>query len=681
MPLILQSNRGECALACVAMIANYHGLGKTMGQLRRAHPYFGRGASLRDLVECAKQLNLTPRPLKAGIEMLHQISLPGILHFDFDHFVVLFENKKGAVVIADPASGMKELSIEELGQRYTGVAVELRPSPLFKNQGDDSTAEKAQFLSVAAHWKPIARYVGLNATVLGLSLLAPLSIQVLVDKVIPNQDHYLLSILVIAFLLVNLLLVIGRRTSTLFNMKQGLSLKYFQTAHYLETLLRNPLSYFADKPLGNFVAQYNSIHFLVNHIVHDVGSAITDMLFIAVLILILLLINPSIAIIIVVTSTAVVGLRWLIVKNARMLQNQVIVAESQDEAYFVETLRGMYSIKANRLEQVRQLGGVDKIVNTVKASHASAVFQMRYETAVSIVKACESAVLVFLLVNSVLSGSLTIGAMYTFYMYAKFLEDRLSNYVSTISNILNIKVHQQRLSEPFEVEQPSEDKNPTIAPHLKLQGNICVENITYRLNTNLRLFDGLTIEILKGQFMLVAGASGAGKSTLLKIILGIMQPDTGRITIDGSVLASIPDSMLKNNIGVVLQEDTLFSGSIAENVAMFDEFIDLERVQECCRLCMVDEDIRSMPMNYLTPIGDMGAGISSGQRQRLLLARALYKRPSILILDEATANLDMKTEQLVLASLKSLKKTIVFASHSQTVAAYCDTRIELGKHG
>ncbi len=674
---ILQHGQNECALACVAMVANYHGLNKSINTLRSDFPFFSRGATLRDLMECANRLGLTSRPLKVDLEFLRQLELPSILHFDFDHFVVLVEIRKDYVVVADPASGSKKFSFEELAQRYTGVAVELRPSPSFQPNFDVKAETRIDFLSATSHWQPITKYVVINTTVLSLSLLAPLSIQVLVDKVIPTQDYYLLVVLTLAFLLVNLALVLGRWFSNLFNTKKSLALKYFQTSKYLERLMKNPLSYFANKPLGHFVAQYNSIQFLVNHIVHDIGSAITDMLFIAVLIIILLLISPSIAAIIVATSLFVVALRWLIVRKASNLQNQVVITESQDEAYFVETLRGIFSVKANRLELVRQLGGVDKVVNSINASYASAVFQMRYEIGISSLKAIESSLLIFLLVQGVLGGKLTIGAMYTFYMFAKLLEERLANYVATIANILNIKVHQNRLREPFELSYQFGDDRATIAPHLKLKGDVAIENVSYKISPSITLFDGLSFIFPKGQFTHVAGASGIGKSTLLKIILGNAQPESGRVTIDGFPLSSIPETILKNNVGVVLQEDTLFSGSIAENVSSFDEYIDFDRVQECCKLCSCHEDVVLMPMNYFTQIGDMGSELSSGQKQRLLLARAIYKNPAILILDEATANLDPITERSVLDSLKSLRKTIIFASHSSSVAEVSDNQLKL----
>jgi ATP-binding cassette subfamily B protein RaxB len=310
------------------------------------------------------------------------------------------------------------------------------------------------------------------------------------------------------------------------------------------------------------------------------------------------------------------------------------------------------------------------------SKYEASLFQIRYETWIGVLKAIESALIIFLLIRQVLAGSLTIGEMYTFYMYVKLLEERLTNYVGTLANILNIRVHQQRLADVLEPKDDGDDGS-TISSHIKLTGSVLVDRVGYRIGPQAPLFNELSFLFDAKKLTLVSGPSGVGKSTLLKIILGVLAPDSGAVSIDGVALPSIPNRMLRNNIGVVLQEDSLFSGSILANVSSFDEAPDVERVAYCCRVCEVHDDIMSLPLNYLSQIGDMGSALSSGQQQRILLARALYKNPSVLVLDEATANLDANTEAKILTNLKGLKKTIIFASHSATVASACDAELRL----
>lgn len=674
---IAQEEQNECALACIAMVCDFHGTEYTLGALRQKFSHFGRGATLRDLLNCAGQLDLAARPLRAEIEDLSKLELPCILHFDFDHFVVLVQIKRGQrYLIADPASGVKTLEEGDLSRRYTGVAVELRPTPSFGKKFDQTERPRSELFSLSDHRKSIGLFVAVNTANLSISLLAPLSIQILVDKVIPGQDYYLLTILTIVFTAVGIISVFGRYTADKFNTTQSGRLQYFTTFKYINLLLSNKAGLFLNRPLGHYVAQYNSINFLVNHVVVDVGSAITDMMFILILICVLVFMDSGISILLIATSAIVIAIRWLVANRTRALQREVVSSAAQDESYFVETLRGVFSVKANRLEPVRLLGGVDKTVTAVARKYEASLFQIRYETWIGVLKAVENALVIFLLVRQVLSGSLTIGEMYTFYMYIKLLEERLSNYIGTLANILNIRVHQQRLSDVLEPSADHDDSN-NISTHIKLTGSVLIDRVGYRLGPQTPLFDELSFRFDARKLTLVSGPSGVGKSTLLKIILGVLPPKGGSVSIDGVSINSIPNRMLRNNIGVVLQEDTLFSGSILANVSSFDEASDVDRVIYCCKICEVHDEVMSLPLNYLSHIGDMGSALSSGQQQRILLARALYKNPSILVLDEATANLDAQTEEKILSNLKTLKKTIIFASHSASVALVCDAELRL----
>ncbi len=669
-----QEESSECILACLVMILQYHGSDTKLRDLRKSYPSLGRGGSLRDLLDIAQKLHLAPRPLKADIENLSRLSLPCIIHWNFDHFVVLEKLTRDGIRIADPAKGIVHVPFDEVSRRYTGIAIELSVLPSFHAQASPSSrkGEVQQFLSVRPYVKSIALFSVIAATSLSLTLIAPLSIQLVVDKVLPNRDLDLLTLIAIGFFFIQLLAVFASYVQQVFILRAASRLRLATIYEFYQNLLGNGVEHFSRRGLGHFVAQFNSISYLITHVVKDIGTAIVDLVYIAIVAGILLFIDFEIALVVVATSTAVMGLRWALVKRSQDLQNKQIIANAQEESYFVETLRGIYSVKANRLELHRILGGMDRVVTSINASFAARRFDLRFETIVAVAKSAESILILYLLARRVLEGNMTIGVMYTFYMYRVFVDERLSNYIGTMANILNIRVHQKRLAESMDGGKAVPNESD-ISSFLKFKGDVELVNISFGIDNGRRkLFEQYSAKAAARSFVHISGPSGIGKSTLLKILLRIIEPDRGEILVDGRNIGAYSQNMVKSNFGVVLQEDTLFGGSIISNISSFDDKLDLQRVQECCQLCEIHEEICRLPLGYHSLVGDMGAKLSSGQQQRLLLARALYRNPTVLILDEATANLNADVERKILKNLKALNKTIIFASHSAIVSEFRD---------
>lgn len=675
---IQQAESQECILACLTMIAQYHGHSSSLRELRSRFPFLSRGGTLRDLLEIARSLDFFPRAVRVELPSLKDLQMPCIIHWSFNHFVVLESVQGQKIIISDPAVGRRRVSLDAFSKSFTGIAVELSPSPTFqKGRTENSKQLVDSLLPLRAFTRPIAQFVALSLAVLVFSLISPLAVQIIVDRVIQKSDSDLLLVVAGAFLFANLLSALASYIQGFHLLKHSARARISATNNYLQHLMGKRWNYFERRKLGNFIAQYNSLTYFVNFVIKATGTVISDSLFVAVITVVLFLLHPVTGSIVLLVNFVVIVIRFLLINKARTLQDTQIVDVANEEAFFVETMRGITSVKANKIEANRMAIGIDRTVRATNSFFSLGLFGLRYSLLMQFLKAMEVIVVLYLLAVDVMHGAMTIGMMYAFYSYRQFLDERVASLVDALSEILNIRVHQERLREVLSIDG-GESQRPDIGEFLRFKGKIELRNLSYSIdNKKKSVIENFSASAEAGTFVHVKGPTGSGKTTLLKIILGVLDQDGGNVLIDGVPLGSSNVAILRNSVGVVLQEDLLFSGSILENVSLFDDLLDVERVQQCCRVACIHDDIARLPLGYQSLVGDLGANLSTGQQQRLLVARALYRDPTILVFDEASANLNEAVERELLTNLKALGKTVIFASHSQRIGDYCDTIWEL----
>ncbi|MEI3853657.1 MULTISPECIES: peptidase domain-containing ABC transporter [unclassified Ensifer] len=679
---IRQEETHECILACVAMLSSYHGKTRTLAALRSRFPGLSRGGTLRDLMGISRIIGLGARAVRAELDNINQLALPCILHWNFNHFVVLEEVTKKGVVLLDPANGRRKVDLASFSRQFTGIAVELAPLPTFFEKSPSSDEEKSPqrlpLILLNTYKAPITIFVVIASISMIFSLVTPLAIQIIVDEVIAKDDRDLLVVIAGAFLLANLISAIAAYLQGRHLARYSAKARIAITHSYIDRLLARPLVYFQRRSLGTFVAQFNSLSYFVSFFIESVGSLIADCLFAVILSLALLVIDPRIAALTIGVNISLIILRIAILRTARRLQDEEVIARSQEEAYFVETMRGIASVKANMLETSRISGNLDKTVRSVNASFSLGLLNLNYNFALQTIKSIETILCLYWLALSVVSGTITVGVLYTFQTYRQVLDSRLTSITNHLNELLNLKIHHARLGDVLEGSGTDSTKGTDLGRFLRFNGEISFEGIVYRADNGAKeILSGFTASAKRGAFIHVSGKTGAGKTTLLKIFLGAIPPNSGQICIDGIPITQQNLSILRNSVGVVLQEDTLFRGTILENVGMFDFDIDFKRVEECCRLCCISEEIDRFPLKYQSEVSDIGANLSTGQQQRLLLARALYRKPTILVLDEATANLDSAVEKQILENIKKLNITVIFASHSRNVRDASDLQWQI----
>lgn len=680
LPIIFQTETTECGLASLAMVANYHGLSADLPSLRQRFSISLRGATLGHLIRFAGRLELASRPLRIELDDLPYLKTPCILHWDMNHFVVLKKATTRHVIVHDPALGVKKLSYAEVSSHFTGVALELTPTGSFK-AGSESRPLRLRDLTgrIVGLKRALAQIFALAAALELFSIISPLFLQLAVDKVAANSDRGLLTTLGIGFmLLVGLQALLGglRSWTTLYF---GASLKLQWYANIFSHLVRLPVSFFEKRYFGDIMSRFESAEAIQRTLTNNFIEALLDGIISIFVLAVMFFYSRQLALVVMASVLLYVVLRNLAYAPLRSRMEEQIINAARQQSYFLETLRGIRTIKVFGREDNRKSRWMNLLVDTTNAQVGTERLSILFKSANTLIFGLQSVAIVWLGVNLVLGGSFSIGMLFAFVAYQEQFKARMVALVDRMYEFRMLSLQAQRLSditstrpEPVELED---------APDRPQSAAIEIRGLSFHYSeADPWLLENLDIRIEAGECVAITGPSGAGKSTLLKLMAGLLQPQAGDVIINGHSVCASRAAVL-GKVGFVLQDDSLFAGSITSNIAFSSDVPDMERVQECARLACMHEDIAAMPMGYDTLIGDMGSALSGGQQQRLLLARALYQQPSILILDEATSHLDVPTEQRIAAMLSELRITRVFAAHRPDTIAIADRVIALTRSG
>ncbi|HEX8645009.1 MAG TPA: peptidase domain-containing ABC transporter [Allosphingosinicella sp.] len=666
---ILQSEGAECGHACLAMIANHHGHRINLPGLRQRFPTSIKGASLPDLMAIASDLDLSPRAVRLDIDEFDQLQKPAILHWDLNHFVVL-ENVRGdRATILDPAAGRRRLSLRELGRHFTGVAMELVPTSDFK------PVEARTKTRLRDLWSRMSHYRGAFVQVLTLSLLLqatalamPFFLQLTVDEAIGQGDTNLLLILLVGFGIVYALNGIIRALRSWVLLTLGESLTYQLAGNVVRHLVRLPIGYFERRHVGDLLSRIGSIRPIQTLLTQGLVDVIIDSVLALTTVFVMLLISPLLTAIVVATTFLYLVFSLLLYPGLKQRTEEEIVARANEETYLMETMRAIRAIKLHTHEAMRENGWRNRYAEVISATYRSQIYGIRLDLAENILFGFQFLFVVYLGAMAVLGQSLTIGLLLAFLAYRTAFMTSAVALVDQLQRWRLIGVHLERLSDI--VGEKREELRIMPRGGLLPAPAIRAEALTFAYGpTEAPIFDKIDFEIPAGELVAIVGPSGSGKTTLVRIMLGLLPPTGGRLIVDGVPLGPATLSAWRGRIGAVMQDDHLLTGTIADNIAFFDQRIDQRMVEEAARLARIHDDIVKMPMAYQSLIGDMGAALSAGQRQRIMLARALYRDPDVLFLDEGTANLDEENEKAIAEMIANLPVTRIVVAHRPALVA------------
>ena len=679
LPLILQTEAAECGLACLCMVAGYHGYRTDLALLRRRFPVSLKGTTLGGLTRIAHQMELSTRPLKLDLPQMRRLRLPCILHWNFNHFVVLEEVGARSVTVYDPALGVRKHAWEEVSKCFTGVALELWPNPGFKPvEQKQSVRLRGLVGRVTGLYRSFGQILLLALALEVFALVTPFYMQWVIDNVLVTADRDLLTTLALGFGMLMLMQRMVMAVRSWVMMYMGTTLNVQWRANVFTHLLRLPVGYFEKRHLGDVVSRFGSIDAIQRTLTTSFLEAILDGLMTAVTLVLMFVYSPPLASV-AVAAMALYGVgRWLWFLPLRRATEEQIILAARTQSHFLETVRGVKTIKLFQRHDDRRASWLALLVDQVNAELRTQKLNLLFNTLNGVLFGVESILIIWLGARQVMDGSFSVGLLMAFNAYKGQFDSRVGSLIDKFVEVKMLRLQGERLAD-IVLQEPEEtfgragfEAAATLAPTLEVKG------LRYRYaEQEPFVLDGVDLKIEAGESVAIIGTSGGGKTTLLNVMLGILTPVEGEVLIGGVSVSQLGLDALRHMVGTVLQDDVLFAGSIADNISFFDPQPDQAWIEECAQLAAIHTDIAAMPMAYNTLVGDMGTVLSGGQKQRILLARALHKRPKILFLDEATSHLDIEREQRVNAAVKALQMTRVIVAHRPETINTADRAITL----
>lgn len=679
LPIIKQAQFSECGYACVAMIGIFHGHDIDLTSLRHINEPSINGSSMLDLMSLLEAMKLESRAIRVSLEDLKHIPCPAILHWNMNHFVVLKSVGKKYAIIHDPATGKRKVSVSELSASFTGIVLEVAKA------NDFSCISARNKFSVFDLFKNIQGLTNSLAILFLLSLvieffvlLNPLYLQYVTDNITNSSSFNNLYVIAFGFILLTICHASTEYMRSHFVVYLTNKLSEYFSSGVMNHLLRVPFEYFERRHKGDILSRFHAIHEIQSKITTDFINSFLDVLVIVMAIVIMAIYSIQLMAMVVMGLMFYFLLRVAIYYHHKN-QTMISVGEHANEnSKFLEIIHSIMSIKLYAKESAMYRDWKNCFIKAMNADIKIARVNNLYSTANIFLFNIEHILVVSVGAMLVMTNQFSVGMLIAFLAYRQTVVTKSAGLIHKIFDYKLMSIQVDRVADIL--QQPIEQQDSLKTIDKKVSGTIRVQELAYKYSGQQNwLMQHITFVVHQGEKVAITGPSGIGKTTLLKIILGLLTPTTGQIFIDDIPLSVLGATKYREICATVMQDDTLISGSILDNITFGENKVDLDKVYEVAKIAQIHDDIFNMKMHYETYIGDMGNSLSGGQKQRILIARALYKNPKILFLDEATSHLDVDTEIKINQALKQLNITQIIIAHREDSIKMADRVIHLGK--
>ncbi|MFM0736572.1 peptidase domain-containing ABC transporter [Paraburkholderia xenovorans] len=682
LPIMLQTQAAECGLACIGMVANYFGHAIDLAALRRRFVTSLKGATLSDIMLVAHRLGLASRALRLDVDELSQLRRPCVLHWDINHFVVLKQVARNRITIHDPAGGVRDVPMSEVSKHFTGVALELMPSASFKRiEEKESISMRALLGSVAGIGSAFTQVLVLSIALELFGVLSPFYMQWVMDQVLVSADADLLTLLGIGFLMVVVFqgALSALRSWLVVWFSSTLNVQW--TANVCAHLLKLPMSYFEQRHIGDVLSRFGAVNAIQGTLTTRFVSTLLDGVMAIATLTMLFVYSATLTWLVLGLFATYALIRWVAYRPFLRANEEQIVYAARAQSQLLESIRGVQTVKLGNRQDSRASAYTNAMVETANRNVAIQRLSISFSTLQSIIAGGGRVILIWLAARQVLAGSFSAGMMVAFSSFADQFSSRASGLIDTMIEFRMLRLQGERLAD-IVLTDVEANMESSAAPAVPLENEppptIEVRELKFRYGeTEEWVIDGPSFFIRAGESVALAGPSGQGKTTMAKLLLGLLTPESGQVLVDGIDIRKLGLHRYRDQIGCVMQDDILFAGSISENIGFFDDTPDQQRIEEAARLAQIHDDVMAMPMGYQSLVGDMGSSLSGGQCQRVLLARAFYRRPRILILDEATSHLDIERERLINDAIRDMPVTRIIIAHRPETIRSADRVIVL----
>lgn len=678
-PWIRQHDETDCGAASLAMVSRHYGVQLSVGRLRDLANVGREGASMYSLAKAAESVGYTTRAVKTDYSYLSELELPAIAHWKGYHYIVLYESSQDHVIVGDPAIGLIKMKRQEFEAGWTGRLLLLTPTPRLEEVEEEKTTFK-RFAPLLKPYKVLLMEVLLASLILDLlGLASPVFTQTIVDKVLVHQNVSMLNIILGGMLIIGLFqMTTGLlRQYLLIHISNKLSLR--MSSDLFNQIMKLSMRYFRSRKIGDLLTRFRDNVKIRNILTGAAISTLLDSVMVFVYLGLMFYYNAKL------TGAALIFIPMFVLltliftpilkrNNQRMFEKQAV-----SQSALIESIKSIETIKTCTAEMSTRWKYDNLLVQNVNTAFHGAKLNMVMGSISTTLKTLSNTFILWYGAHLVINAEMTVGQLMAFQSLIGMVMAPIMGLIGMWQTLQDALLSLQRLNDIYSAEPEQDPKQQLI--HLpRIRGNIKFENASFRYNPDDKnILTNIKLEVQPGQTLAIVGRSGSGKTTLVSLLQRFYLPTEGRILVDGHDIAMIDVQSLRSQIGMVLQENTIFTGTIRENISTADTEASLDRVIDAAKLANAHDFITSFPMGYETVVGEIGINLSGGQKQRVAIARALLSDPRIIIFDEATSSLDTESEKAIQENMEAVLKdrTALIIAHRLSTIQNADMIIVL----
>ena len=661
-----QYSEEESLLACIQMIGYTYECSLKANELRSIYLNY-KNENQEELISMiCDEIKFSSRAVKLTRNSINEVSTPCLVQKNDGSFIILDSVSVTGLIVIDPFNGKETIPIQIMFDYLTSFGIELRPKLDFSDEKEDKDTIK-----LSTFW---SKSVGIKKTIFKIFILSifiqifilstPLLMQLVIDDVLVSSDLDLLLLLTIAFFIILVFQLICTGIRSLIISLFGTKLSVHMSSSLISHLFKLPMEYFESRHMGDIISRTNSLEQIRKLFTTTIVEGLVDGVMSIGLLMVMLFYSMHLTFLVLAFAVVYLLFRVVLYPHLRKAQKRLIVSRASKNSNLMESIRNIQSVKlyckeSNRLSLFDELN-VLMSNDAIRLDKQNILFSL-IKSAIS---GTQNIVVIYLSVHLVLNGDFSVGMIVAFLAYKNQFDNRVLNLIDKYMDFKIVSLHLNRLSDIAKTDEESFLGQRDLKH--KIQGKLEIHNTNFRYpESNADIFSNLNLVVKEGESIAITGPSGCGKTTLLKVMLGLLRPSIGEIIVDGKNIRDIGLHNYRSQIGSVMQNENLLSGTLYDNISFFDTRPDYDFIEKCAKLAGIHDDIIATSNKYNTKINDMGVTLSSGQIQRIILARALYRRPKILFLDEATSNLDNHTESYVVESISDLNITRIFIAHRE----------------